>query len=63
MMLKKNCCIRSKFIDDNQQPTTNNQQTMASQKPDLTIIHFNDVYDTTERKVEPVGGAARLVDV
>eukprot|EP01102_Stenamoeba_stenopodia_P015892 TRINITY_DN5489_c0_g1_i1.p1 TRINITY_DN5489_c0_g1~~TRINITY_DN5489_c0_g1_i1.p1 ORF type:complete len:581 (-),score=154.90 TRINITY_DN5489_c0_g1_i1:83-1825(-) len=31
-----------------------------AQKPDLTIIHFNDVYDTTERKVEPVGGAPRF---
>ena len=26
----------------------------------LTIIHFNDVYDISARAIEPVGGAARF---
>jgi 5'-nucleotidase len=33
----------------------------AAQSPRrLSIIHFNDVYDIAERKIEPVGGAARF---
>lgn len=27
------------------------------------IIHFNDVYEVTERKREPVGGAAKFADM
>jgi len=26
----------------------------------LSILHFNDVYEVSERRVEPVGGAARF---
>lgn len=41
------------------------RRTWASRKdtgvePDLTIIHFNDVYDIFPSESEPVGGAARF---
>eukprot|EP00889_Picochlorum_renovo_P008316 jgi/Picre1/35346/NNA_002808.t1 len=41
------------------------RRTCASRKdtgvePDLTIIHFNDVYDIFPSESEPVGGAARF---
>ncbi|OXA43429.1 Trifunctional nucleotide phosphoesterase protein YfkN [Folsomia candida] len=32
----------------------------GSGPPDLTIIHFNDVYDVESQKKEPIGGAARF---
>ena len=35
---------------------------MAATSP-LTIIHFNDVYETGPRKTEPVGGASRFSTV
>ena len=32
----------------------------TSPDTDLTIIHFNDVYDISPRTIEPIGGAARF---
>lgn len=32
----------------------------ASKSQDLTIVHFNDVYNIEPREKEPVGGAARF---
>ncbi|XP_033113355.1 uncharacterized protein LOC117113950 [Anneissia japonica] len=34
--------------------------TSNAKRQEITILHFNDVYNITQRHVEPVGGAARF---
>jgi len=33
---------------------------MEKSSKKFTILHFNDVYNIEEKKIEPVGGAARF---
>lgn len=45
--------------DEKLSPRTRGKQLGDMDSYDLTILHFNDVYDVDSRSEEPVGGAAR----
>ena len=52
------------ILDKKLNKIRNNISTMEEismgNKKELTIIHFNDVYEIEEEKTEPIGGAARF---
>ncbi|KAL1783642.1 hypothetical protein HispidOSU_024522, partial [Sigmodon hispidus] len=46
-------------LDEKLSPVTQGNQSGNVDSYDLTILHFNDVYDVDPSTEEPVGGAAR----
>lgn len=49
----------SQPADEELCPGTRGNQSGGMDSYDLTILHFNDVYDVDPSAEEPVGGAAR----
>ena len=43
-----------------EQPVSFAETKTATKSPQMTIVHFNDVYNIEPREKEPVGGAARF---